>query len=152
MSDIFDLLDESLDTLADLEKFEPIHVGSHIMEMKFEERDINDLPAVVLGLKLVETLELQNKTLEPQEPGKSTNITFFLKSKDKDSGEVKPNKVGQGQLKEVLRVVSETFGGATIREMMANANGGQAAFTLKHRKDKNDPDVIYNTIKAVQNI
>lgn len=152
MSDIFDLLDESLDQLADLEKFEPVHVGSHIMEMKFEEKEIGDMPAVTLTLSLVETLELTNKTLEPQEPGKKANITFFLKYKDKNTGEVLPNKVGQGQLKEVLRVVSENFGGATIREMMTNANGGQAAFTLKQRKDKNDPDNVYNTIKAVQNI
>jgi hypothetical protein len=149
MSDIFDLLDESLDNLADLEKFEPFPAGSHQVALSFKTEEHNSLPVVRMGMKMVETLELSNSSDVAPEPGKSVNIGFFLKYKDKETQEIKANPVGQGQLKEILKVLRETFGGENPRQIMENSEGANVAVTLKVRPDKNDPDVKFNTIKAI---
>lgn len=149
MSDIFDLLDESLDNLSDLEKFEPLPAGAHLATVGFHNEDNNGLPVVVMGLTLVETLELANSTDAMPEPGKKINLKYFLRFKDKQTQEIVPNKVGQGQLKEILRVLQEAAGGSSPKEIMEAAEGMQIAVTLKVRPSKDDPDVKFNTVKAV---
>ncbi|MND61131.1 hypothetical protein D3C80_523790 [compost metagenome] len=76
-------------------------------------------------------------------------MSYFLKYKDKQTQEIVPNKVGQGQLKEILAVLAATFGGASPREIMANSEGANVAVTLKVRASKDDPDVKFNTLKAI---
>lgn len=150
MSDnIFDLLDESLDNLSDLEKFEPLPAGAHLANVEFSKEDNNGLPVVVMGLTLVETLELANSTDVIPEPGKKINLKYFLRYKDKQTQEVVPNKVGQGQLKEILRVLQETAGGVSPNEVMDAANGMQVAVTLKVRNSKDDADIKFNVLKAI---
>lgn len=149
MSDIFDLLDESLDNLADLEKFEPFPAGSHQVSLAFLTEENNGLPVVKMNMTLVETLELANATDVMPEPGKKVGMSYFLKMKDKQTQEVIPNKVGQGQLKEILKVLAEQFGGANPREIMTNSEGANVAVTLKIRSSKDDADVKFNTLKAI---
>lgn len=149
MSDIFDLLDESLDNLADLEKFEPLPAGSHSVNLSFKEENNNNMPAVRVEMTLVETLELANSNEAMPEPGKKVGILYMLKYKDKQTQEIVPNKVGQGQLKEILNVLKEEFGGASPREIMAASEGANVAVTLKVRPMKDDPDVKFNTVKAI---
>lgn len=149
MSDIFDLLDESLDNLADLEKFEPLPAGSHSVNLSFTEENNNNLPAIRVGMTVVETLELANATDVMPEPGKKVSIMYMLKYKDKQTQEIVPNKVGQGQLKEILNVLKEQFGGNSPREIMAASEGANVAVTLKVRPSKDDPDVKFNTVKAI---
>ncbi len=149
MSDIFDLLDESLDNLADLEKFEPFPGGSHSVALAFKEEALNGLPAVRMEMTMVETLELANSTDVMPEPGKKVGILYMLKYKDKQTNEIVPNKVGQGQLKEILNVLKETFGGSNPREIMAASEGANVAVTLKVRASKDDPDMKFNSVKAI---
>lgn len=149
MSDIFDLLDESLDNLADLEKFEPLPAGSHSVNLSFKEESNNNLPAVRVEMTIVETLELANSTDVMPEPGKKVGILYMLKYKDKQTQEIVPNKVGQGQLKEILNVLKERFGGISPRDIMAASEGANVAVTLKVRPMKDDPDVKFNTVKAI---
>lgn len=149
MSDIFDLLDESLDNLADLEKFEPFPGGSHSVNLAFKEENLNQMPAVRMEMTMVETLELANSTDVMPEPGKKVAILYMLKYKDKQTQEIVPNKVGQGQLKEILNVLKEQFGGSSPREIMAASEGANVAMTLKVRASKDDPDMKFNTVKAV---
>ncbi len=149
MSDIFDLLDESLDNLADLEKFEPLPAGSHSVNVSFKEESNNNIPAIRMEMTLVETLELANSNEPMPEPGKKVGILYMLKYKDKQTQEIVPNKVGQGQLKEILNVLKEQFGGASPREIMAASEGANVAVTLKVRPMKDDPDVKFNTVKAI---
>lgn len=140
----FSLLDNSVEELADLKKFTPIPAGSFVLGIDWEIKDINSIPAVILKMAVKETLELANQNEEAPEPGKTSNITFFLK--DKEGG---ANEMGQGQLKEILKVLQPVFGGETIREMIENSKGGEITATLTVRKDKNDPEKAYNGIKAV---
>lgn len=149
MSDIFDLLDESLDNLADLEKFEPFPAGSHQVSIGWKEESINELPAIRLEMTMVESLELANSTDAIPEPGKKVGILFMLKYKDRQTNDIVPNKVGQGQVKEILHALRETFGGSSPREIMAASEGANVAVTLKVRPKKDDPDQKFNTVKAI---
>ena len=141
----FDLLDENLDELADLEGFEPIPAGTFRLVINFSNETINDKPAVKLDLKVLEVLELSDSSLDADSYiGKSNNIAYILKKNDGG-----PNKVAQGQLKEVLSVLKETFGGDTVRDVMENSNGAEVTGTLKVRVDKNDPTRRSNEVVAI---
>lgn len=141
----FDLLDEDLGELADLEGFEPIPVGTFNFQIGFSTDTINNKPAVKLDLKVLEVLELSDSSLEPDKYiGKSNNIAYILK---KDNGE--PNKIAQGQLKEVLTPLQEVFGGNTPKEIMENSDGAEVVMTVKIRQDRNNPDKKYNEVVAI---
>jgi len=140
----FDLLDSTIDELADLEAFTPIPAGSHLLIITWETKEINDKPSVIMGLKVVETLEMANAAEEAPEPGKTSDIAFILV---KDDGE--PNTMGQGQLKEVLTALQPTFGGDSLRETMEASNNAEVVATLKVRANKKDPDQKYNSIVTI---
>lgn len=146
MSDVnFDLLDSSIDELADLESFSPIPAGTHRLSIAWESKEVNNKPGVALKMTVLETLEMSNSAEEPPEPGKKGDILFLLA---KDDGT--PNTIGQGQLKEVLRVLRESVGGDNLKEVMENSEGAEVVATLKIRANKNDPDQKFNQIKALQ--
>lgn len=147
--ELFELLDQSVEELADLEKFEPIPAGTHVCDLTWERKEINGHPAIIGKFKVQETLEMANSNEPVPEPGKTGDLAFILTRKDKDTQEVVANKVGQGQLKEILRVLKETFGGETPNEIIENTQGARVAATFKVRPSKDDPDVKYNGLKAI---
>jgi|AntDeeMinimDraft_6_1070357.scaffolds.fasta_scaffold07455_2 hypothetical protein len=145
MSDVnFDLLDSSIDELADLESFSPIPAGTHRVSINWEKKEINEKPGVVLNMKVLETIEMSNSSEEPPEIGKESDILFLLK---KDDGT--PNTMGQGQLKEIVVALREVHGGDTIAQTMENSDGAEVVVTLKIRASKNDPDQKFNSIKTM---
>lgn len=145
MSDFnFDLLDQSIDELADLEGFEPLPAGTHRVSINWDTKEINDKPAVTLSMKLLECIECSDSRQEPPEPGKTSDIAYLLK---KDDGE--DNKISQGQLKEVLLALQPYVGGDLSREIMENSDGAEVIVTLKVRPSKKDPDQKFNDIKSL---
>lgn len=145
MNDVnFDLLDSSIDELADLESFSPIPAGTHRIAISWETKEVNNKPGVVLGMTVLDTVEMSNAGEEPPEAGKKADILFLLQ---KDDGT--PNTVGQGQLKEVAMVLRDKFGGDNVKEIMENSDGAEVVATLKVRPNKNDPDQKFNQIKAI---
>jgi len=152
MTDMLNLLDSSIDELADLEKFTPIPAGSHRVRLEWTFPEHETDVVVQLKLTVVETLEMANSAEEAPEPGKSGNIRFALQRKDgspilTQSGKV--NTFGQGQLKEVIQVLQPVFGGSTTREVIENSQGAEVVAMLKVRASKNDPDSKFNEIKAL---
>ena len=147
--ELFELLDSSMEELADLEKFEPLPAGSHLCTLQWDRKDINGNPTVTAKFTLVETLEMANSSDPVPEPGKTADIAFMLTKKDKNTQETVANTIGQGQLKEVLRVLKETFGGETPNQIIENSQGAQVAVVFKVRASKDDPDTKYNSIKAL---
>lgn len=145
MSEVnFDLLDGSIDDLADLEAFSPIPAGTHKISIKWDTKEINGKPAVTMKMTTLETVEMASSSEEPPEAGKQADVAFLLL---KDDGE--PNTMGQGQLKEILSALRETFGGDTGRETMEASDGAEVMVTLKVRASKNDPDQKFNNIKKL---
>lgn len=152
MTDILNLLDSTIDELADLEKFSPIPAGTHKLRLQWSYPEHETQVVVQLKLEVVETLEMANSSEPVPEPGKSANIRFPLQNKDgtpiiAKSG--KPNTFGQGQLKEVVAVLAPHFGGGTLREVIDNSQGAEVVATLKTRAMKDDPDSKFNEIKAI---
>lgn len=151
-NDLMNLLDSSVEDLADLEKFTPIHEGTHKLQISFSETDSEEFVEVRMSLTLQETLELKDKSLEHQEPGKKASLMFRLCNKDgspilgKDG---KPMTLGQGQLKEILLQLQPSFGGNTLKEIMDNSEGGIVTAVLGVRANKNDPEQKFNTLKAL---
>ena len=145
MSDVnFDLLDISVDELADLEAFSPIPAGTYRLAISWEKKAINDKPAVTLKLKVLEVFELASHSETPPDAGKTSDVAFIL---SKDDGT--PNTIGQGQLKEVIKVLQETFGGSTASEIMEATEGAEVIGTLKVRASKADKDQKYNSIAKI---
>lgn len=140
----FDLLDSSVEDLADLKTFEPFPVGSYKLELTWDKKEINDRPAVILKLKNLEILELGSVDSTPPEVGSTTDIAIILKTK---TGE--RNKTGEGRLKAVLKVLQPVFGGSSIAEVIKNSEGAIIAATLSVRKDKNDEEKRYNQIESL---
>ena len=142
MTDVnFDLLDSSVEDLAELEGFAPIPAGTHRLAIGWETKDINGKPSVILKMEVLETLEMANTNEEPPEAGKKADVAFMLL---KDNGE--PNTMGQGQLRSVIESLKETFEGSTTRETMEASEGAEVIATLKIRANKNDPDQKFNNI------
>lgn len=152
MSDILNLLDSTIDDLADLEKFSPIPEGTHKLQFEFKETDSDDFLEIRMSMKVLETVEMKDKNAEHPEPGKESSMLFRLANKDGTPIITEKGKLmtlGQGQLKEILLAIQPTFGGNTLKEIMNNANGGSAFFTLGVRANSKDPDQKFNTVKAV---
>lgn len=153
MTDMLNLLDSSIDELADLERFTPIPAGSHKVRLTWSFPEHETQVVVQLKLEVVETLEMANSSEPVPEPGKSGNIRFPLQNKDgtpivsQKTG--KPMTMGQGQLKEVIAILQPTFGGSTLREVIDNSQGAEVVAMLKVRASKDDPDVKFNEIRAI---
>lgn len=152
MTESFDLLDSSIDELADLEKFTPIPAGTHKLTINWSKPEDEELVVVALKMTVVETIEMANSSEAEPEPGKTSNMRFTLGRKDgapllSKSGKV--NTFGQGQIKEILLALQPTFGGATLQEVMDNSEGAEIIATLKVRASKTDPDSKFNEIKAL---
>lgn len=139
----FDLLDGTIDDLADLKAFEPLPKGSYLLAIKWSRKDINDMPALILDMSVIEVLELVDNSKEPPATGATTNIAFILKKKDGGR-----NEVSEGQLKEIVKVLAPVVGGATIGEIITNSEGAQIVATIGIRTSKDDPDKKYNIIKS----
>lgn len=140
----FDLLDSSVEDLLDSEGFSPIPAGTHRAIIGWDTKEINDKPAVILSLKVVETLEMASSSESAPEPGKSSDIAFILLDKNGER-----NSISESQLKEIVTALSPTFGGGSVRETMTNSEGAEVIVTLKVRASKKDPDQKFNQIVTI---
>ncbi len=146
-----DLLDGTLDDLADMPEFKPFAPGAHKLKLKFEEKLINELKCVELNLTMVEVVELSNPEDTPPASGDTTNVLYMLQKKD-DNGKKVANDLGQGQLKEVLRALAPEFPEAkSSRDIMAAANGYEILGVTGIRENKKDKNNIkrYTSLDSV---
>lgn len=149
IQDIDTLLDGTLDDLADMPEFKTFPVGAHKVTISFETKTIEGTGSgVEMKLTGIETVELPaGSEAAPLSAGDSTNIFFFLKHKNP-----KVVEMGQGQLKEILKVLREHFGaGHTNRELMEKADGLECIVATGHRfKDKGKPEQrVFTSLEAL---
>lgn len=137
MSDIDSLLDSSIDDLADLPEFAVFPNGVHRVTINFESKKVNEHPSVELKMKLLETVEMADATATPLEPGAESSVLYML-----------DNEFGQGKLKAVISSLRDTFGGATLKEVMENANGAEVTVVCKVRQNK-DKTQSYTDVTKV---
>lgn len=141
---IDNLLDGTLDDLADLPEFKPFPVGSHKVTIKMEVKKVGNDTAVEVGMTAIETLELPAGSEEaPLQPGDNTNVLYFLTHKNPKVAEL-----GQGQFKELMRAFAEHFGAKSNRELIADANGSECIVITGRRTNK-EKTKSYTTIEGL---
>lgn len=131
MSDfnIDNILDGTLDDLADLPEFKPFPVGTHKAVLTMEQKVVNKHPAIEVKLKALETIELPSGSeAEPVSPGQEGTVLYML-----------DNELGQGKFKKLLKQLAETYGtDKTNRQIMEEAQNAEVLVvtTLRSNKEK----------------
>lgn len=134
-----DILDATLDDLADLPAFEVPPAGAyHATILSMESKKINEHPSMEIKFRLNSTLELANSADTPVADGTETSIAYML-----------DNEFGQGKFKEVVAPIAEHLGVKSIREVAENVKGLEVMLVTSVRKSKTS-DATYLDVKKVQ--
>ena len=156
MTDINSLLDANLEDLADLQKFEPLPVGSYKQRISWEIPESEEKVTVVMKLAVIECLDIPGVE-EENLPAAGKEATFWMDLQKKDGSPIlwkdgSANTTGQGMLKEVLLALAPVFnpeGTLTVREIISASEGAEVLTTLKIKASKQDPDSKWNVIKTL---
>jgi hypothetical protein len=124
------LLDQTLDDLADMPAIQLWPNGAHKATVEFKVD--KEKQSVQLAMVYVECLELADPTQTPPAPGDKNSVFFYLKNKDG-----KANEYAQGALKNILSSI-KAVGGSTSSEVMENAKGCEVAVVTKIRMGKGE--------------
>ena len=143
MSDLENLMDATLDDLADLPEFKPFVAGAHKVSATMTAKEIASKPAVELAFKLVETVELAEPNTpedEQSKPGDEANTVFFL-----------DNEIGQGMFKNTLATFREALGmeGETNGSIVEAVTDVECVVLTGIRVDKKT-DRAYLDLKELQ--
>ena len=130
-TDFSDLMDVSLDDLADLPEFKPYPAGVHIADLEWERKEINSKPSIIMNFKYVECVELSDTSEKVPEPGATAQVAFILKNNDGQK-----NEISEGKWKNVCTELQPAFGGNSIGEIMANSQGGRVQIATKVKVNK----------------
>lgn len=140
-----DMLDETLDDLADMPASQPFPAGAHACSMKVR-RNPKKAGNYVVELIHQTTVELSNPA--QQEPSPGDKSTVFISTKKKD-GTV--NEFGQGQLKIILTPIGAMLGTSSINEILeATQNGIDVIAVVGIRKSKDEQYDDQQDIKKVE--
>lgn len=145
VANIDDLLDGTLDDLADAPSFQPFPAGVHLVKLNWEVKQIGNSPAIEVKFTYQSTAELANEGDSLPKPGDTASTAFILKKADGTK-----NELAEGQWKEILKSLKEGgIAGDNNRDIMANSNGADVMLVSGLRTDKNDKDKKYLVIKSV---
>lgn len=138
MSDLDNLLDATLDDIADLPSFAPFSAGAHRVSASFGTKEIGGKTAITLDFKMIETLELAN----PQDPmpkaGDESNTMFIIS-----------NEYGLGNFKKCAAPFAAAMGFKNNREIVEGVKDVECILVSTIRVDKNDPDKQYLSVKEL---
>lgn len=138
MSNLDNLLDLTLDDLADLPEFKPFSAGVHQVLATMDTKEVGGKPCVELSFKLIETAEKAN----PQDPdsnaGDTASTLFML-----------DNEFGLGNLKNCATPIAVALGCSSIRDVVEQCKDVECLIVTSIRVDKNDPDKKYMQVKEL---
>jgi hypothetical protein len=129
-SSLDNILDATLDDLADMPSIQLFPNGAHkaTVSFKYDEKKAT----VQIQLTYIEPLELSDPTANPPAAGDKNSVFFFLKKKDGSA-----NEYAQGGLKNILTSL-KSLGGSTSKEVMEAAEGAEVAVVTKIRVGKGE--------------
>lgn len=138
---IEDLMDASIDAIADLPAFVVPPIGFYKLGLSLERKAVNDKPCVQANFVVLETKELKNASDVPVEVGTKFNSLYMM-----------DNQFGQGAFKALVAPLAGGLGlqGAKVSEVIQKVQNVQITATLKHRKDKEDKERVYPNIQDPQ--
>lgn len=131
MSNLDNILDATLDDLADMPSIVPFPDGAHKVKLSFKVDDKK--AAVILTITYIEPVEIPDTTAVVPAAGDKNGVYFGLKTK-----EGKSNEYAQGALKNILVALKESFPGSTSKEIMASAEGAEVVIVTKVRFGKGE--------------
>ena len=132
MSDLDNILDGTLDDIADLPEFKNFPPGTHRVTASFSADTIKGKPCIKLDFKYIEALELANPEDEAPKAGDGCGLMFTMN-----------NQFGQGAFKKAAAPFAQALNFSTTREIVEGVQDVECAITTKLRKDNNDPDKVY---------
>lgn len=138
MSDLNNLLNVTLDDLADLPSFKPFAPGAHRVLATFGQKEVGGKVAVTLDFKLIETLELADPQDEMPKEGDTSNTMFML-----------DNEFGQGNLKKCATPFGVALNLSTLRDIVEQVKDVECIIITSVRTDKNEPDKKYLQVKEI---
>jgi hypothetical protein len=134
-----DLLDATVDDLADIPEFSLYPPGVHLFVMNWDlAKKIGDKTMIQLSCKGISTVEKADEKDPDITPGQETNILFDLKS-----------EWGQGAFKKVMAGLAEKFGPMSNRALCEASNGSEARGLFNHNYVKKT-DKTYQTLESVK--
>ena len=122
-----DLMDASIDDLADMPKFELPPKGHYQFSVSLEQKVVNEKKCVEATLVVDQTLELANKDEAPAETGSKFSALFMME-----------NEWGQASFKEFITPISQALGYKTVGQAIQQCKNVKIAAVLKHRIHKDD--------------
>jgi hypothetical protein len=144
MSDALNILDSTLDDLADFPEVKPYPAGTYVVNFSLSTKEINKKPAVEAKLVLVEVAELASPTDTAPVAGDETTLLMILINNDGAA-----NEYSQGQLKNILAKLKEAgVPGDSPREMIAATKDGIPAAVTLGVRTKNDR--TNNTLSKIE--
>ena len=124
------LLDATLDDLADTPSIQLFPNGAHKVKVGFK---IDDKKAAVqVQFTYVEPMEIDPSD-NPPAPGDKNGLYLGLKKKDGAA-----NEYSQGTLKMIAQSLQETFPGNSTREILEAAEGAEVMIVTKIRLGKGE--------------
>lgn len=148
------LLDGTLDDLADVPEYRNYPVGAHKVKFKWTmghtiptvfyktekgENTSELVKFIKLDTEAIETIEIAAGAEDPRplDVGAKANFLYDLK-----------NELSQGNFKIVMQGLAEIHGAKSPRELIADSQDGEYVISVKHRKNK-DKTKTYVTIDGV---
>lgn len=155
--DLMNLLDSTIEELADLQKFEPLPKGSYRLSVNWTLPEDDEYVIVQMKLTMLEVLQIPGIDDPEQYPAVGKAATFYMRLQRKDGEPMvwkdgTPNTQDQGRFKEVLLALAPVFnpdGSLSNRQMMEASEGAEVVATLGVRASKKDPDSKFNEIKLI---
>lgn len=135
---IDDLLNGTLDNLADLPEFRPFPAGTYKVNLTF---DFDKTKAHVLyaRLTMLELIEQADPQEQPLEPGAKDSVRYDL-----------TNEYAQGNVKKLLAVVAGHFGAASLKDLIAQVKDLECFVVTKQIKSKKDAGKVYTDIAQME--
>ena len=131
MNSLDNILDATLDDLADMPSISLFPNGAHKVKLEFKI-DTKKV-SVMVTMTYIEPLELADPTQTAPAAGDKNSVFFNLKKKDGTA-----NEYAQGALKEITKVLQSTFGGSSTTEVLENAKDAEVAVVTKIRVGKGE--------------
>lgn len=129
-----ELLDETLDDLADAPRQAPYPAGAYLVSLRVN-RNENKAGCYIINMTCKEVIELANpNTDEADIPVQGDQSAVFIYTRKKDGT---ANEIGQGQLKLILQPIAAMLGTNSISEILKGThNGVDCIVVVKVKEDK----------------
>lgn len=139
-AEVNNLLDMTLDDLADLPEFKPFPAGAHKVYITLEKKVVNKKEAIEAKLKAIETLELSEPEGEdkPLEAGAESGVLYMM-----------DNEFGQGNFKKIAVVLARALQVSSVGDLITACKNVEVLVVTKLRKNK-DTGQVYTDIKELQ--